>query len=210
MPSNKTAQAALAGNNLIIVLLLVTVVVIVGAGFAGKSLYDAITLNRKVLDAKSAADTKLATDLENAPKLVESYGQLGGLARVVGDALPVTRDIPSVLVTMENIGLQSGLTVKSITPVPTVASSVAGANAEQQPPAGVGVPLTQSFRVGIAFSGTYASLQKFLAAVELSARPMKVVNLQLSGGGNALAGQVDIQTYYQDKATLPIVTENIK
>jgi hypothetical protein len=38
---------------------------------------------------------------------------------------------------------------------------------------------------------------------------MREINVQLSGGGSALSGQLDIATFYQDKATLLFTTEVI-
>ncbi|HEY6737122.1 MAG TPA: hypothetical protein VI322_05390 [Candidatus Saccharimonadia bacterium] len=219
MPSNKAAKAALAGNNLILVLMLVSFLA-VGAGvLVGKSLVATILLNKKVLDAKIKADKQLATDYENSSKLVAEYGNLGPLARLVNDSLPTTKDIPGILVTLENMGLQSGLTIKSVAPV-TVGSTASAAGSTETsnassttgpvPAEKVGVPQPQSFVVTVGFNGSYTALQKFLADVETSVRPMRLVNLQLSGGGNSLGGQADIQTYYQDKASLPIETETIK
>lgn len=212
MPSNKTAQAALAGNNLIIVLILVSFLAVGLTALIGKSLVQTIMLDQKILTAKDKADKKLAENLNNAPKLVKSYADLGALTRVVNDSLPVSKDVPSLLVTLENMSAQSGLRVKSVTPLsvltsaPQSSASSTGAVSDDQ----VGVPLPKSFKVTVMFDGSYASLLKFLANVELSARPMKLANLQLSGSGSALSGQAEIQTYYQDKATLPIVMEGVK
>lgn len=214
MPSNKAAQAALAGNNLIIVLIVITFLVIGGAGVVGKALWSTISLDNKVLSAKDKADKQLTANVKNAPDLVKSYQSLNALNRVVSDALPITQDVPSMLVTLENMSAQTGLRIKSLAPVTSTvvaaAASTAAPAATSTSDANVGVPAPKSFQMSLAFEGTYDALTKFMKSIEMSARPMKLVNLQLSGSGNSLTGQADIQTYYQDKATLPIVMEPVK
>jgi hypothetical protein len=39
---------------------------------------------------------------------------------------------------------------------------------------------------------------------------MRVIGMQMNGSGSALSGEVDIQTYYQDRAQLPLTKEAIK
>lgn len=206
MPSNKAAQAALAGNNLIIALAVISFIVIGVTVFADKALISSIMLDQKILTAKQTADTKLSENLTNAPQLVQAYNSLGSLTRIVSDALPNTKDMPSVLVTLENMGGQSGLKIRSVAP-----TSFGGEGAAPESGSGgVGVPDPQSFRVAVTFDGSYPALLKFMKAVELSVRPMKVVDLQLNGSGSALTGQIVLQTYYQEQATLPIVMETVK
>jgi hypothetical protein len=221
--TNSKAQAALAGNNLIVVLVIVTILVVGVTGLLGKMLVSTIIRDQKVVSAKIKADDQLKENLENAPKLVESYRSLGPLARVLEDALPTTRDFPSVLVTMENIGINSGVKLKAVSPA-LVASNGGGAEAsntatgttqtsgtvEPTTSSSATAPTPQNFMFTTTFDGTYPSLLSFMRNLELSARPMRVVNMQLTGTGSALSGSVDVQTFYQTKAELPFSTEVIE
>jgi Tfp pilus assembly protein PilO len=204
---SKTTQAVLAGNNLIIVLALASLLAVGAAGVIDKTLVDNIIRNQKVLTAKAAADDTLADDVKNAPQLVDAYTSLGALNRVLSDALPTTANFPDVLVTIENMAGQSGVRLGSVSPANnTVDATAASAPATSKD----GTPLPKKLHFTVTFSSTYESLVNFMRDLELSARPMRVINVQLSGGGSALSGQLDIETFYQDKATLPFTTEVIK
>ncbi|QQR52984.1 hypothetical protein IPG36_02670 [bacterium] len=213
MATRKQAEAALAGNNLIIALVVVSFIVVALTALAGKALWTRISLDQKVVSAKDEAATTLKQNVANAPSLVAAYSQLGDLQRVVSDALPNERDSASMLATVENMGGQSGVTIRSVVPGNGMIASGATSPAvttttTSSTPALMPAPQPTKFTVSI--EGTFDSTVRFLKAVETSARPMKVTNLQISGN-KTLTSQLEITTYYQEKTTkLPIVTETIK
>jgi hypothetical protein len=199
-------EAKLSGNNLIIVLVLVTLLVVGITGLAAKFLVASIVLDTKVIAAKSLADKNLTEDLKAGPKLVDAYNALGSKANVLADALPNTADFPSLIVELENISGVTGVHMKTVTPA--VVSAVAAAGAA--PAASGDVPTPQTYTYTITFDGTYASLLGVLGSLETSARPMRVVGMQASGVGSAMSVQLDVETFYMDKAHLPISKETIK
>jgi hypothetical protein len=234
VPATSKTEAALAGNNLIIVLFLVSLVVVGTAGLLDKWLVTGIIRDTKVVSAKQEADRNLSENVKNAPLLVEDYNNMGSLSKILADALPNTSDFPGLLVTVENMAVDSGVKLKSI--VPMVSVSTTATDASTTVPAadtagtsgtttGSGTtsgtidttsagaatpPKPQAYTFSITFESTYASLTDFLKNVELSARPMKVTNLELSGTGSALTATMNLQTYYQDKAELPYGTRTIE
>jgi hypothetical protein len=112
-----------------------------------------------------------------------------------------------LIVTLENMSNNSGLQLKSVAPNSGGGTvSAAGAATTSSPLAAT----AQTYPFSVTFGGTYDGLQKFLSQVETSARPMRVVGLELSGSGNALTGEIDMQTFYQAKAQLPFSEETIK
>ncbi len=214
MAATKTTVKAenLSNNNLMIVMLLISLLAVGVSVLVGKSLVTTIVRDTTVVKKESAADKQLSSDKDAAPKLVDAYGQLNDKTKLVADALPTEPDFPSLIVTLENMAKTAGVTLKSVTPAQAGASSVdasAGATAAASTDTSV-APTPQSYKFGISFSGTYASLTKFLTVIETSARPMRVLDMQLAGGGSALSGQFDVETFYQGKAQLPFGKETVK
>lgn len=194
----------LGDNNLILVMSLVTLVVLALTGIVSKFLVSGIILDTKVVAAKSKADDQLKKNLVSAPKLVEEFAALGTDAGVLADALPATADFPSLLVAVENMGLNAGLQLRAVTP------SSGGATLAPVASAAGTAPVAQKYSFAVTFGGRYDSLQRFLTNVQTYARPLRVTSIQLSGTGSSLGGAIEFETYYQGKASLPIGTEIIK
>jgi hypothetical protein len=204
-------EGKLSGNNLIIVLALVTFLAVGVTALVAKALVASIVLDTKVVSAKSLADKNLKTDLEAAPKLVDAYNALGAQANVLADALPNTADFPSLIVELENISGITGVKIKSVSPSLTGAATTGDPAAGTAPATTAGeVPTPQTYSYTVTFDGTYASLVGVLGSLETSARPMRVVGLQATGTGGALSVELDVDTFYMDKAQLPIGKETIK
>lgn len=205
--TKKTSE--LSGSNLLIVMLLISLLVVGVTVLVGKTLVGTIIRDTKVVQKKSAADSQLSRNIEAAPQLVASYSDLGSKATTVANALPNTADFPSLIVTLENMGRGAGLRIKSVAPVQqgSVATEEdSGATAAT----GSLTPTPQAYPFGISFTGSYASLTKLLQEIETSARPMRVLDIQLTGSGSALNGTVNIETYYQAAAELPFGKETVK
>jgi Tfp pilus assembly protein PilO len=199
----------ISNNNLMIILLLISLLVVGASALIVKTLFTSIVRDTKVVTAKSAADKQLKDDLDAAPKLVDSYATLGTQATVLADALPNGIDLPSLIVSVENMTADAGLKLKTVAPA-QVAVDATGAGAGSTNTDASSAPAPQVYPFSVTFDGTYASLQKFLSDVETSARPMRVTGVQINGSGSALSGEIDMETYYQDKAQLPFSTETIK
>lgn len=200
----KTEQ--LSGSNLIIVLALLSLLAVGGAGLASKALITGIIRDTKVVSAKQKADKQLKDNVTAAPSLISSFDALGGQKSVLADALPATADLPSLIVSIENMSAAAGVTVKSVSAVPADSSLPAGSASGSS--SGAATP--QVYPFSITFDGSYDSVKRLLGAIEVSARPMRVVSMQLSGSGSTLSGQLGIETYYQANAQLPFSEETIK
>ena len=225
--SSKVAKQTeqMSGNNLIIVLTLITFLVVGIAVLAAKALIGSITLDNKVLAAKSKANNTLQKDVDAAPKLVDAYTALGSQAGEIADGLPNTADFPGLLVLLENMSNDAGLRLKTIAPAiatgslsttstaPTstasTTSSTTGTSGSTSGDASQ-APQPQPFDFSVNFDGRYDTLLKLLDHLEKSARPMRITGMQITGSGSALSGQINAETYYQDKAQLPFSTETIK
>jgi len=215
--NNDTTKPKLSNNNLMIVMVLISLLVVGVSALIGKALVGSILRDTKVISAKSKADKQVKEDVTSAPKLVDAYNVLGSAANTLNDALPNSKDMPSLLVTLENMSNDSGLGLKSITPaVPAIAatapisdqngqSSVAASSSSGSP-----AVTPNPFNLVIDYDGSYPALAKFLGDIEQSVRPMKVTSVTMNGNGSALTGEIDLTTYWQSPAQLPFSTETIK
>jgi Tfp pilus assembly protein PilO len=197
----------LSNNNYFIVLLLITLIVLGATVLGAKALVTGIMRDTEVYKAKALASDNLTKDLLAAPNLVDNYKALGSKQQLIADALPNTTELPGLMAMLENLSASSGTNLKSISPSQ---SSVASPTTTTPATGTVTPPKPQPYNVSLTFDGSYASLKQLLAAIEQSARPMRVTALQLSGAGNNLSVQMEATTYYQDKATLPISMKTVK
>jgi Tfp pilus assembly protein PilO len=205
------ATQKLSSNNFIIVMLLITLLTLGISGIVVKMLFSSITRDMKVVSAKSKADKQLKENLKAAPLLVDDFNALGEEKTLLENALPTSIDFPSLMVTIENMTTVSGLKLKSIEPtLVTVDDAAAAGGTAAASTANSEAPQPQTYAFSIATDGTYESLQKFLQDVETSARPMRVTAVQMNGSSKSLSAQIDLETYYQDKAQLPLGKETIK
>lgn len=205
-PTNKAQN--LSTNNFIIVMLLISFLVIGISALAVKSLYTTIQRDNKVREAKSKADKQLKENVEAAPVLVEAYNSLGDEKVLLGNALPNSVDFPSLIVVLENMANFSGVKLKTVSPLQLSAN--ANSNTSTKTTATSTATAPQVYGFTIALDGTYDAMRKLLEAIESSARPMRVTGMQLTGTGSAMSAQIDVETYYQAKASLPISKETIK
>jgi hypothetical protein len=196
----------MSGNNLTIVLVLISLLVLGITGLAAKALLTGIIRDTKVVTAKLKAEQQLKKDLEAAPKLVEAYQNLGPQSSVLSNALPNSADFPSLIVTLENMTTTSGVKLKTVSPIAATTTQTTPAPAA----AASGAKTPQGYDFSITFDGTLDGLKHLLGDLETSARPMRVTAVSINGSDSSLSGEIDVQTYWQDKAELPFETEIIK
>jgi Tfp pilus assembly protein PilO len=194
-PTKTTSKQQLSNGNLMIVMILITLLVVGVAGLLAKSLITTIARDTTVVQKKLAADDQLAKNIKAAPSLIADYNRLGDKnqagtrARTLESALPNDPDFPSLLVTMDVS--------------PSGASAAAASNS-------TAAPEPQPYAFGISLTGSYPNINKALASLELSARPMRITEANFAGSGNSLNATIAIETYYQDKGKLPFGTETVK
>ena len=211
-------KTQLSNNNYLVVILLVTLLVLGGAGLAVKVLGENAWRGMKILNAKNKAVKQLDTNVANAPQLVQSYQNLGRNSGLISNALPTTSDFPGLIALLENMSGVAGVTLKSVSPSVASAASTVGTGAAAAGTAtttatsgsGPANAAAQQYSFTIAVDGSYDAIGKLMAGVETSARPMRVTSLQLSGTGKTLSAQIDLTTFYLDKAGLPFTTETVK
>ncbi len=206
MQASKQADK-LSANNLMVVLMLVSLIIVGATALVAKTLIVGLIRDSKVLSAENKANNTLKEDLKNAPLLVSAYQGLGPKANLLADALPVDSNFPSIIVAIENMSRDSALSLKNVAPAfnPSAAVGTAGASGS-----GIDAPKPSLYNFSLNFDGSYISVQKMLGDLETYDRPIRVKGLKLSGNGTSLSGTIDVETYYQAKAKLPVSQETIK
>lgn len=149
--------------------------------FIGLKLWSQLSFNNRVLAKKTAAKNQLDANLEALPRLQANFNNLGGKERLIMRSLPARPDFPALATSMELITGLSGTKLQSISPP---APRTAGEGV-------VAIDFT------VAAEGSYASILQFLTNLQLSARPMRINGVAVSGTGSILSVSAQVTTYYQ-------------
>lgn len=205
MAANNPKDKSLSTNSYIVVVALVSVIVLVFSFYLGRILWAQLKLNNKVISKKSVAADTLKKDLTAADQLDQNYKNLGGDVALIDAALPTSQEFDDLITTFNAMAGQSGVTLASINNSSSTSSAAPAAAA----PAASGPIMPSSFQVTATLNGNYDSLIKFLAASQLSARPLVATSLSLNGVTGAMTATVTYNTYYMDKADLSIKTETV-
>ncbi|HUC86895.1 MAG TPA: hypothetical protein VMR75_01015 [Candidatus Saccharimonadales bacterium] len=214
-PSQAVVKRDSKANNYIAVIAVVTVLVVLVCGLAAKSLLGSIILDGKLIVHTNQAKTDLDTKLRNIPILISNYNALGSKQQLIADALPNDPDFPALISIAQAMSADSGLTLKSISPdnsASNTAVNPGAVGAAVTPGATTSVSSTKPtpYLFDVEVAGTYPQVVHFFDDVQLSARPMKVVNTDFNGDGSALQVSIILQTYYQGAANTNDKTETLK
>ncbi len=199
------AGAKLNDNNYIIVILLISLVVMGITAIVGKSLVTTVIRDTKVMAKKDAADKQLGKNLVTSVDLINNYRALNEKQKLIDTSLPNTRDFSGLIAMLEKMSGSAGITLKGVTP------SVLGASAlSATAPTAAGATVQKTLLFSVSVAGSYASLSAFLEAAEHASRPIRVTSIQIAGSGSQLTAEINMTTYYQDKASIPIKMEEVK
>lgn len=201
------------------------VTVIAGAAFVTvsslmfcRALLSQRSYQSRVISAQEKARDQLKANIDSVSSLKTQYkafvdqtqNVLGGNpsgtgdrdgdnARIILDALPSKYDFPALATSLEKI-LQDGRF--SVDAISGSDDEVAQSQNNSSQP--VEMPFT------LAITGSYPSVQSFVATLEKSIRPIKINTLGLSGEDADLKITVEALTYYQPAKTLNISTQEVK
>lgn len=196
----KSRTASMSSTNYYLMLALATVLVVLAAAYFGQALVKTSIHNGKILTAVNKANTQLDSDIDAANKLVAAYTGISSAQTLISDALPKDGDYPGLGALLENAGNSTGVSIKSVS-----ADQITTTD-----PTDVVLNGAQPFSFSMEVAGTYSQVTSFLSAIQLSARPIQVTSLDLSGTGNAITAQISGLASYQSEAVLPFTTETVK
>lgn len=199
-----SSPSKLSTNSTIAVATGVVIVVLLICAYFGYVLGQKLITNSKVALAQAQASSQLNTKLDNAQTLVGSYQALGSKTTLIGHALPVTPDFPALISIMENAAASSGVTLVSVTPSLTETATAT-------PVAAVNLPAgAQAYDLTLQVTGSYPKVVAFMKNLELSSRPMRVTNIQVTGTDQQLSVTLSVTTFFAPKANIDDKQEQVK
>ncbi len=189
-----------------------------------KSLLSQGAYQRRVINAKHAADTQLKKNVTAAQSLLSNYNQVfegasatnliggqndksanaappnGDNARIILDALPSKYDYPALITSVSKILNQDGISEAAISGQDQSDTQTGAAAANPQP---IAMQLTVSGKAA------YANVQKLINDFERSIRPFDITNIELSGSESSMDFNLSVTTYYQPAKSLDYTTKEI-
>lgn len=211
MIEQKTESVPMA--TYMIVAIVGTILIAVMSAYAGYNIFKQAQLNQKVISAKGKADKALQQKVEDAPKLIQDYKDLGDRKKLIEHGLPTSADFPQIVSIASAVATTSGATLMSVSPSSSdAATAAAAATTASGAPAPTSVapagPSTTSYSVTV--KGNYSQLITVFKGLETSVRPMRVTSIELAGTSAQLNATITVTTYYQGKATVEDTTEVVK
>lgn len=181
----------------------------------GQYLFTKWDYNNKVLGAKYQAAQTLANNLTNAEELKKEIDSLVAnqdLASVktnpddpntksILDALPTELDSAALATSLQQVILnRSGVSIEAIS-VPPDAETISEETASSDP---------QEIKFSFVVNGTYDKVQALVKDLERTIRPMKILNMSLTGSDANLRGSFDLVTYFQPAKTVSLKEEVVR
>jgi hypothetical protein len=202
--SVKHLQIDKANSRMVIATAVATAIVIFSA-VASVSLVKQMSYQNKVINLRNKANKQLTANLAAVSTLTASYQTFDSASEsvignstknsvVVLDALPSKYDFPALTTSLESIIVGSGNKVSSITGT----DNEAQAQQDSINPQPIQIPFQ------ISASGSFVSVQKLIADLERSIRPVQISEIDLSGSDSNLQANITANTYYQPEKQLGI------
>lgn len=195
-----------------IVAIVGTILIAVISAYAGYNIFKQAQLNQKVISAKGKADKALQQKVEDAPKLIQAYKDLGDRKKLIEHGLPTSADFPQIVSIASAVATTSGATLMSVSPSSSDATAAAATTTATGAPAPASAvpagPSTTSYSITV--KGNYGQLITVFKGLETSVRPMRVTSIELAGTSAQLNATITVTTYYQGKATVEDTTEVVK
>ncbi len=189
---------------------------------SGNALLKVLTYHNKVINNKTASESQLKTDINSSNSLLNSYqkfnsgdtniiggstsqsgGNNGNNAKIILDSLPSVYDYPALTTSMQSLLSNQGVTITSITGSDLEATY--NTSASSSGPANVVV-----IPINISVSGPYSNIQNVINVIERSIRPIKILNMNISGDQSNVTLTISAQTYFQPATKFNITQELLK
>jgi hypothetical protein len=196
--TTKVAKPPMAANTYIALVASIAALIVIVCLFVGYRLGGRIILDIKVITDEAQAKSALTTKLSDANTLVSNYNNLGSSQQqLINDALPTSADFTQLVALMDNLSNTSGVQIESMSP--TAGNGGTSETPSVSSPAGA--TLTP-YVFSVEVEGPYNQIVSYFQNLELSARPMRVLDATFQGTSGDLKASLDIQTYYQSTATI--------
>lgn len=210
LPVAKLAKQPLAANTYMAIVAAITALIVIVSLFVGYRLLAHIILDIKVIAKEHTATSNLTQKLKDADTVVSNYNSLGTPAQqLISDALPTSPQFTQLVALMDQLSSSSGVQLKSMAPTAQNGAGGAGSSGAgtptPAPSASSGsAPTPTPYAYSVEVEGPYNQVVSYFHNLELSARPMRVldVSFRSSSGTDDVKADLDIQTYYQAQADI--------
>lgn len=202
-PGSRREQVKKAGSTVFVAVAIAAVVVMFSA-ISMRFLWERKSYNDRVIQAKTKARNELASNVSNLDKLSEQFPQLDSSAstnsKTILHALPPTYDYAALASSMDLLASTSGVNSSASIGADTSATAVGSASVSSP----LEIPITMQV------TGNYEAIKKYIANLEYSIRPIKVISATYAGSNNKLQLNVQATTYYQPARSLDVMRSPIQ
>lgn len=203
MANKITAKTDQMNNNTFIVMaVLISLITLIISVAVGRVLFRKMAFNNRVLTKKSAANDQLEKNIANIESLRSNYLLLGGRVKLIEAALPNNQDFPGLSSVLESISSQSGVKLESVSLLSPSGSDATSTTSTSSGPVGYGFTAK--------LTGSYSSVLNFVKNIELSARPLRVTAIEITGVTADLEIEITMSSYHMQRSELTEKTEVVK
>lgn len=191
-------------NNLIKLAIILGALMIVALVFIllAFPLYQKITATREEIKTKQAEEENLKARIESLKELEANYKTAKEKSKMIELALPNEQQMPEILVQLENIAGETGMSFTEITPASLKGTSPkAGKSSSPQIETGTSrakgiykaVPLT------VKIAGNFSGLKNYLKAIEKNIRilDLEAISIEKSTTEKVLNISLALNAYFQ-------------
>jgi Tfp pilus assembly protein PilO len=208
---NSKQKQEMKTSNFIGLLAVITILVVLVGGLVAKNLATSFLHNQRIISKKNLAQKTLAADAVNAKTVTKQYQDLGTQQQqLLVDSLPADSDIPGLANIMEAMGGVSGVQFLSVSSTGSAVGEVAPVTGASPTATGSLTTAASQVPISITFQSSYANLDRFLASLENSSRPITVSSIQLTGTSSKLNVTLSATTYYQTPVTFSVTKEAVQ
>ncbi|MEI6237559.1 MAG: type 4a pilus biogenesis protein PilO [Candidatus Saccharibacteria bacterium] len=197
-------------NTLTMIAVAATVSILVFSMVTIKSLLVQRSYQSKVISLRSKANKQLKANVKETKMLDISFrafeetpesvvGTSDKNSKIVLDSLPSKYDFPALATSLEWVILSSGNKITGITGTDNEIEATQDSTNPQ--------PIEIPFQ--ISATGNFESVKKLISSLELSIRPIKILNINISGNDAELKINISAVTYYQPEKKLNVESKVI-
>jgi hypothetical protein len=198
MKKKKIINVSSKYNTMIIAITVGVLAVILIGGFLIRPAWsDLQTLGTEIPKEQQARDLK-KQDYENLKKAETFFKDNPQTVEQVNTTVPISPEVPSILVMLESLAKQNGVFLTSFSPQQLGAPGSQGASSsgDKSSAGTANPPGTNSVEVTANFRGPYPSLLNFLYNLERSQRITDVKSITVTSTSGSLEGNITFKSYY--------------
>lgn len=201
MKKRKIINVSSKYNTMIIAIVAcVLIVILIGALLIRPAWGDLQRLGAEIPKEQQARDLK-KQDYENLKKAEGFFKENPQTVEQVNTAVPISPEVPSILVMLESLAKQNGVFLTSFSPQQLGTPGQTGGSSSSRSGSSSQVdqtnpPGTNSVEVTANFRGPYPSLLNFLYNLERNLRITDVKSLTVTSSAGALEGNITFKAYY--------------